>query len=341
MRVIRELLAHARDYPVVVLDGSVHRDQVAAFLLSMRRSRPKIVILDATWKLSRRAADRMAMRRAIRMLDGPHVTYCVLSRFEQTSFKESWGVDSARVMFTPWLHTLTEDQLAAPTDESEGIVALGDSHRDYQTLLAASRHLSDHVTIATRALPSRVLAALPPNVTAGPVDQARYDELMRRASIIVVPLEARSDRSAGQTTYVNAMAYGKAIVITGTPGVDDYIRHGDTGLIVPPGDPDAMCRAVEVLLQDPEEARAMGERARADALRRFTPERYVEEVLAVVAKVRRVGHRGRAGALSFAARHARRIRSLPVSEHHRDVHRAGDGRGRGPGRIGRALCAHP
>jgi glycosyltransferase involved in cell wall biosynthesis len=284
-RVVKELLARARDYPVVVLDGSIHRDQVAAFLLSMRRPRPKIVILDATWKLSDRALDRTAMRLAIRTFDGPHMTYCVLSRFEQSSFKESWGVDSARVMFTPWLHTLTDAKLAAPTDESEGIVALGDSLRDYATLLEAAEYLPDRVTIATRTLPSRVLRALPPNVNAGPVGAARYDELMRRASIIVIPLEARTDRSAGQTTYINAMALGKPLVITGTAGVDDYIRHGETGWIVPPGDPKELCHAIEALLHDPEEARAMGERARADALCRFTPERYVEEVLAVVSRV--------------------------------------------------------
>jgi glycosyltransferase involved in cell wall biosynthesis len=285
LRVLKDLFSRARDYPVVVLDGSLHRDQAAAFLLSMRRRPPKIVILDATWKLSRRGLDRAAMRWALRRLDGPHMTYCVLSRFEQSSFTESWGVDSARVMFTPWLHTLTDAQLNEQTDESEGIVALGDSLRDYATLIEAARRLSDPVTIATRTLPSQLRRSLPPNVTAGPVGVTRYDELMRGASIIVVPLEARSDRSAGQTTYVNAMARGKPLVITGTPGVDDYIRHGETGMIVPPGDPEQLRHAVEVLLHDHDAARAMGERARADALRRFTPERYVDEVLAVVSEI--------------------------------------------------------
>jgi Glycosyl transferases group 1 len=281
-RVITQLLARAHMYGVVVLDGSIHRDQLAALLLSRRRLPPHIVMLDATWKVGAGRLDRRAMRAAMRLLDGPHVTYCVLSRYERESFSRSWGVDHARVMFTPWPHTLTEAQLAMPVDDAEGIVALGDSLRDYHTLIEAAKQLSVPVTIATRTLSPAVLRTLPPNVTAGPVTPARFDELLRRASVVVVPLEPRTDRSAGQTTFVNAMALGKPLVVSGTAGVDDYICDGETGVLVPPRDPDALRRAIEALVHDPESARTIGKRASAEALDRFNPERYMETVLAVV-----------------------------------------------------------
>ena len=66
-----------------------------------------------------------------------------------------------------------------------------------------------------------------------------------------MPLQARDDRSSGQTTYINAMARAKAIVVTDAPGVRDYIQDSETGLIVAPGDPDAMAQAVGRLLGDP------------------------------------------------------------------------------------------
>lgn len=55
----------------------------------------------------------------------------------------------------------------------------------------------------------------------------------------MVPLQARQDRSSGQTTYVNGMALGKAIVITDTAGVRDYVR---------PVRPACLCRPVMLRL---------------------------------------------------------------------------------------------
>ena len=45
------------------------------------------------------------------------------------------------------------------------------------------------------------------------------------------------------------------------------VRHGETGLIVPPGDPDAMAAAVASLLENPERALSMARRARREAER--------------------------------------------------------------------------
>jgi starch synthase len=52
------------------------------------------------------------------------------------------------------------------------------------------------------------------------------------------------------------------VVITETPGTDDYISNGDNGVLTPPGDPVAMANAIEQLLADPAAAAAMGARGR-------------------------------------------------------------------------------
>jgi glycosyltransferase involved in cell wall biosynthesis len=121
-------------------------------------------------------------------------------------------------------------------------------------------------------------------VTLGPVDATRYDELLRAASVVVVPIEARRDRSAGQQTYLNAMALGKPVVVTDALGVREYVEDGRTGLIVPPGDPSALRTALQWLL-DPAnsaEVTALGARARAVALERFGPDEYVRRLLEVL-----------------------------------------------------------
>ena len=68
-------------------------------------------------------------------------------------------------------------------------------------------------------------------------------------------------------SILEAFAAGLPVVTTGAGGIADMVRHGETGLIVPPGDPDAMAAAVASLLENPERALSMARRARREAER--------------------------------------------------------------------------
>jgi glycosyltransferase involved in cell wall biosynthesis len=65
------------------------------------------------------------------------------------------------------------------------------------------------------------------------------------------------------------MAAGKPIVATGVGGVPDLIEHGKHGIIVRPGDAQALAAAVLRLLREPETARQLGDRARERQEREF------------------------------------------------------------------------
>lgn len=64
---------------------------------------------------------------------------------------------------------------------------------------------------------------------------------------------------------VEAMAAGKPVVATAVGGTPDAVREGETGLLVGPGDPEALARALQDLLAAPEWRRAMGEAGRQRA----------------------------------------------------------------------------
>jgi glycosyltransferase involved in cell wall biosynthesis len=57
---------------------------------------------------------------------------------------------------------------------------------------------------------------------------------------------------------LEAMAAGKPVVATKVGGVPELVLHGETGLLVPPGDPDALAQAILDLCTDPVKAHAMG-----------------------------------------------------------------------------------
>ena len=279
---IRHVVREGGLYPAVILDGSEKDELLVAALLARRRRPRVIVIADATWKLGRNPLDLLASRSVLRVLDAPNVHYAVFSSYERDVFPRTWRVDPARVVFTPYHHTLSDQelQLAGPGDGR--VFAGGVSLRDYGTLVEAMRRIPHALTIATTARRQRWMRDLPQNVTVRATTRHEYTELVARASVVVVPLERRYDRGAGQTTYLNAMALGRATVVTDVPGASDYIRDGENGLLVPPADAAALARALRTVLEDPAYATRLGEAARRDACARFGPDRYVERLLTVV-----------------------------------------------------------
>lgn len=281
----RRLLEAAQRCKVLMLDGSErgYRDIAFAPFLSRLRRPPQLILTDCTWKLGSMWLDRLACRTMVRLIDSQNVSYCVLSTGERKIFPKTWGVDPRRIFFTPWAHFLSAKELAEPVSEAGDIFAGGDSLRDYGPLIAAARDLPASLTIASRSFSASGASLLPPNVQAMPVSPERYNDLSRQARAVVIPLEERQDRSAGQFTYLSAMAMGKAVIVTDVLGVRDYVEHRRTGLIVPPGDPGAM-RSALLWLLDPAhlvEVRQMQARAREVVRARFGPKQHIDSLLRV------------------------------------------------------------
>lgn len=62
-------------------------------------------------------------------------------------------------------------------------------------------------------------------------------------------------------SVIEAMAAGLPIAASAVGGVKDLIIHGKTGLLVEPGDPEALSGAIMALLEQPQRAEAMGKAA--------------------------------------------------------------------------------
>ena len=71
-------------------------------------------------------------------------------------------------------------------------------------------------------------------------------------------------------TLIEAMSVGAALVASRAGAAELVIEDGVTGVLTPPGDVDALVTALEPLMRDPAAAVAMGERARARVLEKFS-----------------------------------------------------------------------
>lgn len=69
---------------------------------------------------------------------------------------------------------------------------------------------------------------------------------------------------------LEAMAMRRPVVATSTGGLPEIVQEGETGLLVPPGDSEALGRAVSALLKDPSRRQALGRAGRARVESCFT-----------------------------------------------------------------------
>jgi glycosyltransferase involved in cell wall biosynthesis len=87
------------------------------------------------------------------------------------------------------------------------------------------------------------------------------------------------------TSLLDAMAAGKPIVATRAGGIPEVVVDGETGLLVPPRDHEAMADAIVQLLRDESLRRQMGDAGRARARALFSAERMVQNTLQVYQRV--------------------------------------------------------
>ena len=85
---------------------------------------------------------------------------------------------------------------------------------------------------------------------------------------------------------IEAMAAGRAVVATAVGGVPDVVRDGETGLLIPQGEPSALAAAV-IRLSNAELRQRLGARAREDVAQRYAGERLVADVAALYADLLR------------------------------------------------------
>ncbi|NDJ87413.1 MAG: glycosyltransferase [Chloroflexi bacterium] len=292
-RTLISIVRAAFQHETLVLDsssGRFHPDVLAAALIGFlpRRVRPTIVLTGCMWARDQ-GFSRLLQTFTMNLADRGITAYAVQSSEELTVFPETWGVSPDKVHFSPYFYSLTEDDIhrleSTPGDVpflGRYVFAGGNSHRDYEPLLAAAQHFPDvQFVIATSRLQRR--QDLPPNVMAGPLPHEDFVRLMKGAAAVYTPIAGGLTRAAGQQTYLNAMRLGVPTIVSDGFAVRDHIEHGQTGLII-----DGSVESIVMTLQwlfnpaNCSEVEAMVQRAQEVVMARFTFERFVTQTLAIV-----------------------------------------------------------
>jgi starch synthase len=147
-------------------------------------------------------------------------------------------------------------------------------------LLRAAAHLDPDVQLV-------LCAGAPDTSELGAEVAGLVDELRKtRSGVIwlsgmlskreVIQLLSHSTLFACPSVYeplgivnLEAMACGTAVVASKTGGIPEVVADGETGLLVPPDDPQALADSINALTRDPDRAKAMGAAGRERAATQF------------------------------------------------------------------------
>lgn len=163
------------------------------------------------------------------------------------------------------------------------VVARLRPEKDHATLL-------DAFAVVSRAFPQATLTIAGGGPLAGAVaDRVRALGLEDRVTLVghrddvgpllrehgVFVLASRSE--AFPNSVIEAMATGLPVIATAVGGIPELIEHGRNGILVRPGEPLELARAITDLLLRPSFARALGRKARVDVTARYSFGRMVHD----------------------------------------------------------------
>ncbi|WAL58689.1 glycosyltransferase family 4 protein [Thermocoleostomius sinensis] len=211
---------------------------------------------------------RLAAQLSLHRID----RFIVHTRRERVLYSQWLNLPDNRFEFVPY----QAPEIPIQYEENETqpfIVSLGSAHRDFPTLFKAVEALNLPTIVASG---KRALEGLPiPAQVQTPFGISRSDclRLAQEARINVIPLMPNpTATAAGQVTLVEAMRMGRAIIATRCHGADDYIQHGETGLLVDPQSVDDLKQAIEQLWNDPQLRQRLGNAAKQYAAQHFSDE---------------------------------------------------------------------
>ncbi|MVW79402.1 glycosyltransferase [Bordetella sp. 02P26C-1] len=148
-------------------------------------------------------------------------------------------------------------------------------YKGLHTLVAAARRVNAPIVIAgsgteESALRLQSIRLGADNVRfAGQVSDAEKTALMRRCHAFVLPSHLRSE--AYGMVLVEASRWGRPLICCEIGSGMSFINvQGETGLLVPPENPEALARAMNTLLGDGALASRLGDGARARYERMFS-----------------------------------------------------------------------
>lgn len=195
-----------------------------------------------------------------------------------------------RVLWRPYPIDRGTLRPGPPAVEQSRAFAGGNQRREWSLLLeAGKRARTAQIDLYTRDRPP---SELPPALTwRGTADLLPFYEAIAGSRFVVLPLRWDRDVASGLTVAAMAIASGRPVVSTLTPGTRDHLRDGVDTVMVPPQRPDQLAAELDRLATDDAEVARLAAGAER-AAERLSVDRWATELLHGATPARAFGGRG-------------------------------------------------
>jgi glycosyltransferase involved in cell wall biosynthesis len=194
------------------------------------------------------------------------------------------GFPEERVHFIP--DKVDEKYFSPHLDEDEKfLLAVGQEQRDYKTLIRAIDGTGIKAIIVASSPWSSNHSSPEHMQNVGLKTRVSFHELRllySMARLVVVPIKPNIDYAAGVNGVLEAMAMAKALIVSKTEGICDYIEHNETGQFVTPGDIAELREAILHLWHHPDTRSRLGTNARQAVIDRMTMDHYLDNIQKIV-----------------------------------------------------------
>ncbi|SSY93755.1 GDP-mannose-dependent alpha-(1-6)-phosphatidylinositol monomannoside mannosyltransferase [Aggregatibacter aphrophilus] len=114
----------------------------------------------------------------------------------------------------------------------------------------------------------------------GPMPQPEIIELVQNAKMLVAPcvISEDGDRDGLPTVLLESMALGTPVISTQVAGIPELVQNENTGLCVPPQNPQRLAYAIEKLLTDYVLCQTLSQNARALIEREYDEDKNAAEL---------------------------------------------------------------
>jgi glycosyltransferase involved in cell wall biosynthesis len=113
------------------------------------------------------------------------------------------------------------------------------------------------------------------------IPDSEVEAYFRAADVVVLPYR----RVYQSGVLLMAWSYGRPVVASDVGGMGEVVKHGETGLLVPPDEPVSLARAINELLSDRSRAEAMGAAGRTVVEAEFAWNRIAQRTIALYTSV--------------------------------------------------------
>jgi glycosyltransferase involved in cell wall biosynthesis len=248
--------------------------QTSTIILSLLRSlglfrKPILVKLERPFRVN------FWSKIFVKLFASGHDRLLCLSSRVKNQLRDEFGIPESKLPLLNWGADCSDYEIKNSDRNPEIILTAGGTSRDYNTLVKAFAEVNYPLQIYCTGKSAPTVSEIPANITCRYNDETEknavsFQDLLaeyERAYAIAIPLEVPANRAdtttlIGLTSLLEAMAMGKAVIMTKHRQVNIDVEKEGIGLWVEPGDVKGWQKAISYLLEHPNETKQMGKRAR-------------------------------------------------------------------------------